>query len=155
MNTPITIRPAEISDADAISRVIKSALRISNAQDYPASVIDRLVKYFDPEDIKGFIQHREVFVALNGFGVVGTASLDRNTVRSVFIAPDMQRLGIGRRLMARVEHSARSAAVPRLIVPSSITAVSFYEKLGFHRVKEVFRDEELTIVLERELAPLS
>ncbi|WP_245525452.1 GNAT family N-acetyltransferase [Mesorhizobium sp. M00.F.Ca.ET.216.01.1.1] len=39
--------------------------------------------------------------------IVGTASLDGRTVRSVFVDPELQRRGIGKRLMAEVEDAAR------------------------------------------------
>ncbi|WP_292449493.1 GNAT family N-acetyltransferase [Mesorhizobium sp.] len=38
--------------------------------------------------------------------IVGTASLDGRTVRSVFVDPELQRRGIGKRLMAEVEDAA-------------------------------------------------
>ena len=151
MTHEVTIRPADKRDANSISQIIKQALKENNAQDYPASVIDRLLKNFAPADVEQFLQHRQVFVAEQDQQVVGTASLDENVVRTVFIAPNMQRQGIGRRLMATVLEVAVSNAVTVLIVPSSITAVAFYENLGFEVVREEMHDEEKTIYMHREL----
>jgi hypothetical protein len=39
----IAIRPATAADAEAVHNIVLPALRETNARDYPASVIDRLV----------------------------------------------------------------------------------------------------------------
>ncbi len=44
----LTIRQARNNDAETISRVIVAAVRKSNDQDYPASVIKSVVASFTP-----------------------------------------------------------------------------------------------------------
>ena len=60
----------------------------------------------------------------------GTASLDGNVIRTVFVAPDAQGHGVGKRLMATVEQTTRDLGMRMLTVPSSVTAEQFYAKLG-------------------------
>ncbi|BBN65030.1 MULTISPECIES: GNAT family N-acetyltransferase [Pseudomonas] len=147
----IEVRPARIADADAISRVVLAALRISNARDYPASVIERVQLSFSPAAIEQLIQQRLVFVASEGNVVVGTASLEGEVVRSVFVDPDRHRRGVGRLLMAELERVARKAGAVRMVVPSSLTAQGFYWALGFNVVREHLEGEERTLIMERQL----
>ncbi|RXT61025.1 GNAT family N-acetyltransferase [Pseudomonas syringae] len=147
----IEVRPARIADADAISRVVLAALRISNARDYPASVIERVQLSFSPAAIEQLIQQRRVFVASEGNVVVGTASLEGEVVRSVFVDPDRHRRGVGRLLMAELERVARQAGAVRMVVPSSLTAQGFYWALGFNVVREHLEGEERTLIMERQL----
>ncbi len=92
-----------------------------------------------------------MFVAVVEESIVGTAGLDGEVVRTVFILPEYQGRGIGRALMAKVEVAAMANRVAILTVPSSITAEPFYAKLGFRAVRDSYHGEERTIVMERSL----
>jgi len=151
----ITVRPAREDDANAISGVILQALRETNAKDYPDEIIERIGRSFSPEAVRELIAKRTVFVALDGNRVVGTASLDGSVVRTVFVAPDVHARGIGKLLMGEVERTARGRNIQALTVPSSITAESFYAKLGFIAVRDSHHGDERTIIMERSLTDRS
>lgn len=146
-----TIRPALDDDAADISAVILRALRETNAKDYTDEIIARVERSFGPDAVRALIAKRTIFVATIGNRVVGTASLDGSVIRTVFVAPDVQARGIGKLLMAQVEHIARSRNIPVLTVPSSVTAETFYAGLGFKSVRDSYHGDERTIVMERSL----
>lgn len=146
------IRTATAEDALAISEVVITALAESNARDYPPEVIASVQANFGPQQVLELMAVREVLVADFEGRVLGTASLDGDVVRTVFVAPAAQGQGVGRRLMERVEALAREGGVEVLRVPSSITAEGFYAGLGFSVVQQIIRGEERTIVMERSLA---
>ena len=146
------IRAAHADDAVAVSKVILAALRETNAKDYTEEIIRRVESSFGPDEVQELIKKRKVFVALAGARVVGTASLDGKVVRTVFVAPDTQRQGVGNLLTAEVERTAREAGVETLVVPSSVTAELFYTKLGFKAVRDSYHGDERTIIMERPLA---
>ena len=145
------IRPARDGDAGAVSQVILSALRETNAKDYTSEIIARVEKSFSPAAVQELISKRKVFVAVLGQQIVGTASLDGKMIRSVFVAPNDQGRGIGRQLMAEVERAAREAGMTALLVPSSVTAEQFYAKLGFKAVRDSYHGDERTIIMEKHL----
>jgi GNAT superfamily N-acetyltransferase len=147
-----TIRPARENDAADISGVILRALRETNAKDYTDAIIARVERSFSPDAVRELIGKRAVFVATAGERVVGTASLDGSVVRTVFVAPDVQGRGIGKLLMAEIERTARGRSIAALTVPSSVTAESFYARLGFKAVRDSYHDDERTIIMERVLA---
>lgn len=147
----LTIRRAIDEDAEAVSRVIIAALRETNARDYTPDIIARVEQSFSPPAMLEFFNKRQVFVAIIDTEVVGTASLDGSTVRSMFVDPGFQGRGIGRRLMSEVEQAARTMGVTLLIVPSSLTAEPFYAKLGFHAIRDSYHGDERTIIMERPL----
>ncbi|PKH36756.1 GNAT family N-acetyltransferase [Pseudomonas sp. 43NM1] len=149
MNSQIRLACAD--DAAAISRVIVQSWRRSNAQDYPADVIARVEKGFSAESILALMSLRQVFVATVDQRVIATASLDHDVVRSVFVDPDHQGLGLGRQLMATLRSVARDANIKTLRVPSSITAEGFYLTLGFVKVRDEFHGAERTIIMEQQI----
>jgi N-acetylglutamate synthase-like GNAT family acetyltransferase len=145
------IRPALEDDADEISAVILRALRETNAMDYSDAIIERVEHSFSPTAVRELIGKRTVFAATIDGRVVGTASLDGSVVRSVFVAPDVQARGIGKLLMARIESAARERNILKLAVPSSVTAETFYARLGFTAVRDSYYGDERTIIMERLL----
>ncbi|MCK1477460.1 GNAT family N-acetyltransferase [Bradyrhizobium sp. 197] len=146
-----TIRLAREDDAAAISAVILRALRETNSKDYTDEIIERVGRSFSREAVLQLIGTRTVFVAVIGSRVVGTASLDGSVVRTVFVAPDVQARGIGRLLMAEIERTACARNIPSLTVPASVTAETFYARLGFNAVRDSYYGDERTIIMERVL----
>jgi N-acetylglutamate synthase-like GNAT family acetyltransferase len=147
------IRPAQAGDAADISRVIIRALRETNAKDYTPDIIARVELSFSSAAVERLIDQREVFVAEMDNRVVGTASLDGQTLRTMFVLPDVQGRGIGRLLVQRIERVARERQLAILTVPATVTAEAFYARLGFTAVREAYHGEERTIVMERVLSP--
>ena len=149
----VLVRAARAEDAAAISKVIIAALRESNALDYPPEVIAQVEQNFAAPQILSLMSQRQVYVAIDDQIVVGTASLDQQVIRSVFVAPEQQGKGIGRRLMARIESVAATHDLKELRVPSSITAEGFYALLGFQKVRDELHGAERTVIMLKHLTP--
>ncbi|MCQ2030749.1 GNAT family N-acetyltransferase [Stutzerimonas zhaodongensis] len=147
----IFIREARSEDADAISSLIIAAIKETNAKDYPASFIKKLPDNFSAENVAGRMLSRKVYVAVKSGDIIGTASLDKATVRSVFVMPNHQGVGIGLALMKHIEALAMQSYVKTLTVPSSITAEGFYQKLGYVKVREEYEGEEKIILTSKSL----
>ena len=145
------IRRAVMGDAAGISRVIIAALRQTNAADYDAATIARVEQSFSEARIADLLEKRLIFVAADLDEVVATASLEDDVVRSVFVAPEYQRSGIGEQLMLAVENQALMRGSQRLRVPSSITAQGFYKRLGYSKVRDEYHGDERTILMEKRL----
>ncbi|EKT4449196.1 GNAT family N-acetyltransferase [Pseudomonas putida] len=145
------VRPATSRDAAAISRVVIAALRESNSKDYPPDVIAQVEQSFSPEAITTQLTKRRVFVALLGENIIGTAGLDGDVVRSVFVDPAHQKGGIGRHLMDVIHTTAASAGIEAVRVPSSITAEKFYTALGYQKIRDAVHVAERTIIMEKRL----
>jgi N-acetylglutamate synthase-like GNAT family acetyltransferase len=147
----IAIRRATADDLPAVHNIVLRALRETNARDYPASVIDRLVLTL-PDRVSSNLEKWHAFVAVQDGQVVGTASLSGDTVKSVFVDPDHQRGGIATKLMAAVENLALAQSVRALSVQSSVTAQPFYAKCGFKIIRQELYGEERTIIMSKAIA---
>ena len=151
MTTDVEIRRATAADAEAVYEIVLRALRETNARDYPASVIDRLVLTL-PKGVASKLEEWQAYVAVVDRQIVGTGSLNGKTVRAVFVHPDYQGHGIGTKLMDAVENAANVQSVNTLSVQSSITAQPFYAKRCFKVVRETFYGEERTIVMSKDIS---
>jgi len=151
MTMEVEIRRATAGDAETAYEIVLRALRETNARDYPASVIDRLVLTL-PEGVASKLAEWHAYVAVVDGRIVGTGSLNGKTVRAVFVHPDYQGRGIGTKLMDAVENAANVQSVDTLTVQSSITAQPFYAKRGFKVVREAFYGEERTTVMSKDIS---
>lgn len=146
------VRPANASDADEISKVVQKTIRISNAKDYSDAVIERLVANFATVAIQSLLKRRIVLVATQNEAIVGTASFDGDEVRTVFVVPEKQGLGIGRLLMEAIEAGAFVEGTTVLQVNSSLTAKPFYARIGFSKVRDALYEDERTVIMEKRIA---
>jgi GNAT superfamily N-acetyltransferase len=147
------VRAAQTGDAADISRVIMRALRETNAKDYTPDIIARVELSFSPATVEQSMSRRTVFVGLIDDRIVGTGSLDGEVVRTMFVSPDMQGRGVGRLLMQSIEAIAREREIAVLTVPASVSAETFYARLGFTAVRDAYHGDERTIIMERILPP--
>lgn len=145
------IRKFRPEDANEVSNVIRRALALINIKDYPEDHIKSMIEKFSLQAVLKRGQKRSMFVVVIDFKIVATGSLQNDTIYSLFVDPDYNGRGIGTKLMEKLEDLAKNNHVKVLKVPSSITAIGFYTRLGFVKEKEVISQEILTIHMTKML----
>lgn len=129
-------RLALAADAEGISNIIAVTSRESNAADYSAETIETVVSSSSPARIEALIREGEFFVVEQDGRIVAAAGLVDETVRRLFVLPELQGAGIGRDLLAALEGAALRRGIQVLHVNSSLTAVGFYRRAGFAEGEE-------------------
>ena len=98
-----------------------------------------------PDMVTGFAEKERFsfYIAEKPEEVVGVAGYNLNgKIAGIFIHPDHQREGIGRRLMQEMETKAKEEEdIQEFVASASLTAEKFYEKLGFQKIKK--KDSEM------------
>lgn len=147
------IRKFQNKDARKLSYLIRRALNEVNIKDYPKRVIVYLSKQNTPSKLIEKSKRRDIYVIADGDTILGTASLENNNVFSVFVNLTYHGKGIGQRLMEHIERVAKNRGIDRLKLPSSLTAVDFYRKLGYKKIKKVFNKSTkgYEIIMEKKL----
>ena len=105
--------------------------------DYPASIIEKARLDNTPSKIIKKSRENIVYVAVKDKKIMGTATLAGNKVEAVYVHPRYHSLGVGKKLMEKLEEQARTKGYTKLILYASITAVGFYEKLKYKKIKKV------------------
>jgi GNAT superfamily N-acetyltransferase len=146
------IRKFQDKDARKLSYLIRRALNEVNIKDYPKSIIVRLSNHNAPSKLIEISRLKDIYVVVDDDRILGTAGLENSNVFSVFVNPTYHGKGIGQRLMAHVERVAKKRGIDRLRLTSSLTAVGFYKKLGYKKIKEV-SDKSVghQIIMEKKL----
>ena len=132
------IRRATPSDLTTMTVLVQQTIRQSNAKDYSAGEIERII-----------------LVARIDNDMVGTASLgnDGRQVHMVFVDPDRQGEGLGTRLMEEIERLASAAGTTTLNVSASRSAVDFNKARDYVVEGPESAGEISTLPMKKMLAP--
>ena len=148
----MTIRRLKDEDAQAVSELIIATIRISNVRDYPAKLMEELVKTQTPEHILQRASWTHFYVVEESGSIIGCGAIgpywgktDESSLFSIFVHPDHQRKGIGRAIMETLEQDEFALRARRIEIPASITGLPFYRKMGysFKDGRETIDEEQL------------
>ena len=139
MAVDITIRRFEAGDAPALAAMIARTLRISNAKDYSAGEIAALVKAHSPEFLLRRDGWTHFYVACAGGSPIGCGAIGpywdsevESSLFTIFVDPDWQGQGVGRRIIRTLEADEYFLRARRVEIPASITGCGFYRHLGYN-----------------------
>jgi predicted N-acetyltransferase YhbS len=141
MELEISVRPAQDSDLAAVSDVIDAAIM---TWDLPERVkrLSRSSYHYNEADLR----HYAIQVAMLGGRIVAVVAWDRQAhsveqqqgllLHGLYVHPDHQRQGIGARLFALAEQTARDFGLDGLLVKAQKDAQAFYRAHGMHQLAE-------------------
>jgi GNAT superfamily N-acetyltransferase len=157
MTQDIIIRRFESGDADDVSQLIIDNLMLVNILDYGEAAVRQIARFYSPPWLLEYAQSGETFVAVDRSSIVGTATLEQNRVRNVFVRIDHHRQGIGKILMQHIEGIASKQNKAQLVLLADISAVDFYRKLGYVQGEEKeieIGDALITVVVMEKTLPV-
>ena len=138
--------------------MISATIKTSNSGDYHPEYIEHLAGNFTPERLIQRAKWTDFYVVCKkgiiiGCGAIGSrgGQQEESQIYNVFVFPSYQRLGIGRRIIQTLEQSEYFLRAKRVEVISSITAVGFYQKLGYQlKGKMNATEKDKLYILEKQ-----
>lgn len=129
----ISIRKFRPEDAKAVTKIINSNLiNTSNDGNY-AEVAPKFILTLSNE--------RKMYVALNDNTVVGTASIDNDTISAVFIGEQYHNQKVEEALIGLMEEIAANNGFKLIKLEAGVAAEKLYERLGYSSKGEVSSNE--------------
>lgn len=132
------IRRFQEQDARAVSDLVRDALLVSCAKDYPPDVLTAFAETQTPECMLNRGNTTHFYVAeeeerIIGCGAIGTSNdcPDVCGIYSLYVSPEYQAKGIGKRIMETLEADPYAQQASQIEIHASITALEFYQKLGY------------------------
>lgn len=136
--TLIRIRKFTEDDAEEVSAVVVTTLRISNSKDYPPALLEEIVNNMQPVNILERAGWTHFYVAeddnrIIGCGAIGPywGKVDESSLFTIFVLPEYHGKGIGRMIVETLEQDEFFLRAKRVEIPSSITSVNFYRHMGY------------------------
>ncbi|MBR2717592.1 MAG: GNAT family N-acetyltransferase [Oscillospiraceae bacterium] len=151
------IRRFRPEDAAEVSALVVKTLREVNIRDYSEEAIEEVVRRSRPEDMLSRGRQTHFYVACDGGAIVGCGAIgpywdraDESCFFTIFVRPDRQGRGIGRKIVETLERDEYFLRSRRIEIPASVTAAPFYLKMGYTFKNGVTEpDEEELIRLEK------
>lgn len=151
------IRRYEEKDTDEVLNLIHRNSMEINSKDYGRKFMQKFVDSCDAAWLRKRASFCHMYVAEEKDCIVGVGgiasyfgSLTESILLTVFVMPECQRLGIGRKIVQALENDEYGLRANRIEVPASITAKDFYRKLGYDYKDGVEQlDEERHYRLEK------
>lgn len=152
----MTIRKFESSDAERVSELVKTTLRVSNAKDYPQEV-NGLIALHTPEYILERAGWTHFYVAEDDGQIIGCGAIgpywgkaDESCLFTIFVHLDRQGRGVGRSIIETLERDEYFLRARRVEIPASITGLPFYLNMGYqYKNGNMEPDEERLVRLEK------
>ena len=134
----MVIRRIKDSDAEAVSRLIRTTIGISNKKDYPEELMDELIAAETPEHVLERASWTQFYVVQEAEEIIGCGAIgpywgkeDESSLFTIFVHPDHQGKGIGRLIVETLEQDEFALRAKRIEIPASITGLPFYRKMGY------------------------
>lgn len=134
----LIIRRARAEDSDAIWEVRSHAIKAIDSVFYSKAEIEAWYNNEKPQHFEKVITNLDWFVAVINGKIVGSGFLDVLTseVGAIFIEPEFQRLGIGKRLLIEIERQAKERDLETLYLEVTLSSVPFYEAAGYQSIEQ-------------------
>ncbi len=153
----MNVRRFTNEDAQAVSDLVIETLLTINIKDYSREYLDNIAAHHYPADMIRYANDRHFYVVEEDGRIIGSGAIgpydgkeDESCLYTIFVHPDHQGRGIGKKIMQTLEQDEFFLRAKRVEVPASITGLSFYLNLGY-RYKEggEVLDEDLLYRLEK------
>jgi GNAT superfamily N-acetyltransferase len=131
----ITVRPAIMADASAMSAVLIASITVLCAADHgnePARIA-HWTRNKSPEGVRAMFGNPKLslFVAEHDGALAAVGGTTGDTIALNYTSPAYRFVGAGKALMARMEAELKRAGYPIGRLSSSATAHRFYERCGW------------------------
>lgn len=151
------VRRFRNEDSIELADVIAKTLRITNIKDYSPEYIENDISFLTAEKLIERSKWTNLYVVCEDTKIIGCGAIgaywgkeDESSLYTIFVLPEYQGKGIGRKIIETLEQDEYFIRAKRIEIPSSITAVEFYRKMGYDYKGGIAQiDEEQLYRLEK------
>ncbi len=138
----IRIRKFASSDLRAVKKLIRRTINICYSPVYPKEVLKWFLNYHNEENILKDAKEGYTVVLKRNSQIIGTGTIIDSHICRVFVEPKMQKQGLGKLIMQKLETKAISDGVKTVNLHASLPSKKFYDSLGYTTVEKSFREVE-------------
>ena len=135
---------------ELIFNLVQDTINAVYPRYYPKPVVEFFCGIHSRDNINRDIEEGCVRVLWNDGRIVGTGSCKGSHITRVFVAPEFQGQGYGRRIMENLEREI-AREYPSICLDASLPAAHFYESRGYKTVRHGKREVEDNAILVYEM----
>lgn len=145
------IRRFNNEDSVELANVIAKTLRTTNIKDYPLEYIENNISFLSAEKLIERSSWTNLYVVCDNKKIIGCGAIgpywgkeDESSLFTIFVLPEYQGKGIGRKIIETLEQDEYFLRAKRIEIPSSVTAVDFYRKMGYdykNGIAELYKEQ--------------
>ncbi len=131
----MTLRRAVISDLQAVKDITSTTISSIYPHYYPKGAVEFFLEHHCEQNIINDIKENCVYIYLDeNTGPVGTVTIKNNEICRLFVLPEKQGMGFGKRMLDFAEDYILQR-YNQIVLDASLPAKSIYQKRGY-RVTE-------------------
>lgn len=136
------IRNATIDDSIKIAQTHKASIQELCKNHYTGEEIAHWTGILSPGIYEHAIQEKIMIVAVEDGEILGLGIIDiiHSELCAMYIHPCSTGMGIGKKILARLEALAGDNGIDRLTLGSTMNALGFYKKHGYVEEGEMFHE---------------
>jgi citrate lyase synthetase len=132
----IVLRHFEPFEIDLVKSLIYRTIDVCYSEVYDIESINHFKQHHSEQDILKDAERGHTIVLVRNRKIIGTGTFIYNTIKRVFIEPQAQRRGFGKKIIQRLELYALNDDVRSVKLHASLPSKPFYESLGYEVVEE-------------------
>lgn len=132
------IRKLFPSEYDEVYMLIKRTINEVLSKDYSPAIIDNMIAV-DANRPRDTAHERDYFVAIQKSKIVGIIGVKANEIKTFFVDPQFRGKGIGTELLQFAEKQICNKGYGEVMVYSTVSGRTFYEKNGFTCIEKKVR----------------
>ena len=133
----VTMRKFRTEDAEAVSKIIRNNLLNEHGKDYSEAAAKSASDQFTPKFVLSMSNKKKMYAAIEEGVVVGTASIDFDTISDVFVAVEYHNKGVDKMLISLLEEIAANNGFKLVKLVTNYSVQKRYEKLGYDTAQEI------------------
>jgi len=123
---------AKKQDSEKIIALVHEVIDFSLSKIYPPSAVKWFYEYHSVQHLKEeFDDASFVVVAYDGRKLIGTATYYAHEIKRVFIHPEYQKVGLGKKFMRELEEKAKAKDDKYIILYANPKTWRYYEGMGY------------------------
>lgn len=140
----MNIRRFKDSDAKELSSLIQKTLYEVNIRDSPKFAIKELHEEYEAEELIRLSKERMIYVITEQNKIIGSIANKDNLICTLFVDSKLRGKGVGKQLLSYIENKIKSLGYPKAELVASLSAESFFIRMGYIETKKQYDKEQLT-----------
>lgn len=136
------LREFRPTDLFAVKSLVHRTIAACYPGHYCLEAVRFFVNYHDGPAIAQDAREGWTLVLEKAGRILGTGTLVGDEIRRVFVEPGLQKHGLGRLIMQRLEQKAASRGLAVVRLDASLPAKPFYDALGYATIERTSLDVE-------------